>query len=320
MGAINIKLLLTFARVAELRSFTRAAEELGRTPSAISMQISELEGQLDLKLLKRTTRSVEPTPDGAVLLARVQDSLKGLDVAISEVQKASDRRRGKVIFACAPTVVASRLSGILTLYRRAMPRMSINIREMISADLLNAVREREVDFGISPRAPLGADLKFGSFVREPFYALMSREHFSDVKSPLTLKELCALPLLVMEGMPIIALRQGNETATELLTLLQTSGLTPNIVCQVRQAYTLVVLANSGLGVSVIPALAVPENLPNTMRLIRLCDPEIVRDVGIYTLKGEVLSPSAQRLADIFHQDLGDYARRLNAQLEDGFNR
>lgn len=300
---VNLKLLHTFARVAQLRSFSRAAEELGRTPSAISMQIAELEAQIGLKLLERTTRNVIPTPDGATLLERVQDSIRRLEEGIVETRDAAERRLGRVVFGCAPTVAASTLASVLTEFRAGFPKVSVHVREVTSNDLLSAVRHREIDFGVTPFVQASSDLVFRRMLREPLVALASRDHFPDLPEVLSLENLARLPLLVMQGMPIIALHNEQEKPQLLTEYLESCGHPLNIACSVRQAATLVDLAISGLGIGIVPRLAVPAGVSPTIRIHPLTEPRIVRDIGIATLKGEVLSEPSRALAGIFKTQL-----------------
>ncbi|WP_417792801.1 LysR family transcriptional regulator [Terasakiella pusilla] len=301
--SVNLKLLHTFARVAHLRSFSRAAEEMGRTPSAISMQIAELEGQIGLKLLERTTRNVIPTPDGAILLERVQDSVRRLDEGIAETRDAAERRRGRVIFGCAPTVAATMLAPVLVEFRRRFPDVSLHVREVTSNDLLSAVRDREIDFGVTPFVQAKSDLMFKSMLREPLVALASIDHFKDLPEVLTLESLTQLPLLVMQGMPVIAVQNKQESPMLLTEYLESAGLSLGIACSVRQAATLVDLATSGLGVGIVPKLAIPVGISHKIRIHSLIEPEIVRDIGIATLKGEVLSKPSRALVTIFKDQL-----------------
>lgn len=301
--SINLKLLHTFAQVAQLRSFTRAAEELGRTPSAISMQIAELEDQIGLKLLERTTRSVAPTPDGALLLERVKHSIRSLEDGIAEARDAAERRMGRVVFGCSPTVAAGTLANVLTEFRVRFPKVALQVREITSTDLLNAVREREIDFGITPFVQAKSDLVFKRLLREPLVALASRDHFEDLPETLSLNFLSRLPLLVMQGMPVIVRQDGRETPVMLTEYLERSGRSLNIACSVRQATTLVDLAISGLGVGLVPNLAVAAQMPEHVRVLSLSEPEVVRDIGIATLKEEVLSKPALALTGVFKAHL-----------------
>ena len=301
--SINLKLLHTFARVAELGSFTRAAEELGRTPSAISMQVAELEGQLTLKLLERTTRKVSPTPDGKALLSRVRLALEGINDGIEELLDAAAQRRGRIRLASAPTVAAGGLGSVLAAYQLDHPNVALSVRELISADLLQAVRNREVDFGISPYVSTATDMTFEPLLREPFFALVPAKFCESSSMPLTLDALSRLPLIVMQGMPIIALDDGKEIATTIEELLTASGKRINICCHVRQAYTQVAMAAAGLGVGIVPALALPERIPSNLQVMALTDPAIVRDLGIFRPKAELLSKAAQAFVALLRLEM-----------------
>lgn len=88
--------LRAFAAVAQERSFRKAADRLGITPSALSHVIRALEERLGAKLLHRTTRSVAPTEAGTALLARLVPAMAELEQAVSEASAYSDRPRGRL--------------------------------------------------------------------------------------------------------------------------------------------------------------------------------------------------------------------------------
>lgn len=310
--SVNLKLLHTFWRVADLQSFTKAGEELGRTPSAISMQLVELEAQLGTKLLNRTTRKVTVTTEGEILLRRVRGALQDIDEGLEEVRLASEKRQQRVVFGCMPTYAGSRLKGVLQDFQAKRPNIPMSIQELTSRNLLDALRQRNIDFGIGPHAKGTVDLHFERYLREPLYALVPVRFQKKARGPLTLKDFYGLPMLVMQGMPVVVLHNGQETMMELAKVLESSDLPLEIAFRVSQAYTLVELVNSGLGISIVPALSIPSNLPEEIQVARIVEPELVRDVGMYRRKGEPLAMSAQVLAEMIREDLqafGEYLGR-----------
>ena len=102
----ELRVLATFVTVAEERSFTKAARRLGVSPSALSHAIRELEEQVGVRLLARTTRSVAPTEAGEKLLGRLRPALGDILGALDEVSglRRSGRRGA---FACACPASAS---------------------------------------------------------------------------------------------------------------------------------------------------------------------------------------------------------------------
>src|SRR5512139_2845425 len=96
MARDEFGVLAAFVAVAEERSFTRAARRLGVSPSALSHAIRELEEQVGVRLLARTTRSVAPTEAGETLLARLRPALGDILGAMDEISGLRDRPAGRI--------------------------------------------------------------------------------------------------------------------------------------------------------------------------------------------------------------------------------
>src|SRR5437868_6476072 len=92
----DLSILSTFLAVAEERSFTKAANRVGVSPSALSHAIRGLEESLGVRLLSRTTRSVAPTEAGEQLLARLRPALTDVQVALDQLSGLRDRPAGRL--------------------------------------------------------------------------------------------------------------------------------------------------------------------------------------------------------------------------------
>jgi DNA-binding transcriptional LysR family regulator len=92
---INLNLLRAFDAVARHRSFSRAGAELGRSQSTISIQVRELERQLEVRLLERTTRQVDLTDAGEVLARSVLEGFETIVSGMSAARTFADNRRGR---------------------------------------------------------------------------------------------------------------------------------------------------------------------------------------------------------------------------------
>ena len=88
--------LSAFVAVATHRSFSRAAAELGLSPSALSHTVRSLEERLDLRLLNRTTRSVAPTEAGERLLERLRPALRDIDDALEDANAFRAKPAGRL--------------------------------------------------------------------------------------------------------------------------------------------------------------------------------------------------------------------------------
>src|SRR5437868_4124802 len=102
----ELTILAAFAAVADARSFTKAAIELGVSRSAISHSIRTLEERLGLRLLARTTRSVAPTDAGERLLAQLRPALRDIETALDEVGQLCAKPAGTVRLIASPMAVA----------------------------------------------------------------------------------------------------------------------------------------------------------------------------------------------------------------------
>ncbi|MFD0323916.1 LysR family transcriptional regulator [Lysobacter gummosus] len=119
--------LAAFAVVAAERSFTRAAERLGVTQSALSHTIRGLERRLELQLLARTTKSVSPTSAGAELLKSLSPALEQIDRALNEVRTARDRPAGRLRLAVSKSAAALVLLRKLPAFAAAYPEVVLDV-------------------------------------------------------------------------------------------------------------------------------------------------------------------------------------------------
>src|SRR5690348_11781754 len=104
---ISLRQLKVFLAVAEHGSFSRAGEDIGLTQPAVSRCIRELEQELGLKLVDRTTREVTLTEVGASLSATLARVLDELESALRDTHGLAEERRGRVRVASAPTISAN---------------------------------------------------------------------------------------------------------------------------------------------------------------------------------------------------------------------
>lgn len=150
MGRMNMKgaefaELTAFVAVATERSFRRAADKLGVSPSAISHTIAALEQRLGTRLLNRTTRSVAPTEAGLALVERLRFAMAEMDEAVRAVEASQDAPKGLVRInlprIAAHLVIIPRLTAFLQAY----PNVRI---ELVIDDSITDVVARGFDAGI----------------------------------------------------------------------------------------------------------------------------------------------------------------------------
>lgn len=284
---INFKVLATFLAVADNASFRKAAEQTHLSLPAVSMQIKQLEERLGVALFQRTTRKVELTPEGEQLMISTRKAMAELDAALARIQQAADAQHGHLSFACVPTVAGTRLPALLTEFARRYPGVSVRVRELTQPDLLEAVRKREVDFGIGPETDRPGELDCKPLFTDDYVGLLHADHPAAGKASITLRELCRLPLLTLGA---------SQFHKHLAQAMKSEGLAPELNYEFTNVSTMVAMVEAGLGVGVLPAVAVPRQ--DTLKAVRIVRPALRRTIAIITIRGHTLSPSAAHFVEL----------------------
>ncbi|MFT3799996.1 MAG: LysR substrate-binding domain-containing protein [Burkholderiaceae bacterium] len=281
---INLKLISAFLSVANHASFRKAAEETHRSLPAISMQIKQLEEQLGVVLFQRTTRKVELTAEGEQLMLSARKALVELEIGLSKLQQSVDLQSGRLSLACVPTVAGARLPLILTTFAAKFPRIKVHVRELAGQDLFAAVRRHEVDFAIGPVQDDAAELEFEPLFSDPYCALLPRGMQDTGKGVMSLQQLS-------RGMPLLKLGASTTFRDHVDRVLKNDGVDVEASYEFLQASTMVAMAEAGLGVALLPLIAVP---PSTdLKVVRI-KPALSRTISIVKVRRHRLSPSASR--------------------------
>jgi DNA-binding transcriptional LysR family regulator len=293
---INFKLLSTFVAVAESASFRKAAEQNHLSLPAVSMQIKQLEGQLRVALFHRTTRKVELTTEGEQLLISARKAMAEIESGLTQIQQSADVRHGRLAFACVPTVESSRLPQILTLFAKRYPGITLHVRELPNKELLEVVRRREVDFGIGQLVGKEGDFDAVPIFQDEYCALLPEGYDDGGRTGISVRELSKMPLLKLSS--AAAMREVIDDA------LLAQGLSTTVNYEFMHVNTLVAMAEAGLGVALLPSIALPRK--TTLKAVRITHPVLSRNIEVITIRGHTLSPAAAKLVELCEQLIPPY--------------
>lgn len=189
---LDLDSVQAFVRIAELGSFTRAAEAGRTTQSAISLKLKRLEERLGCRLVERTPRSVQLSARGAVFLDHARDLLAANDRAFAAVVD----RRQQLSIGISDHVAGPELTGLIARMNAQDPRLVIEIRIGSSADLLQSYDRREIDAAI---VRLHAGRMDGEVLTEEkfgWFAAPGWRHRADEPLPVaTMPEPCGVRVL-----------------------------------------------------------------------------------------------------------------------------
>jgi DNA-binding transcriptional LysR family regulator len=294
---VNLNLLHTFLVVADSDSFRRAAEQCFRSESAISMQIRQLEEQLGVTLFQRTTRRVRLTDEGRRLAEAVHRGMDEILSAIRETREAAERRMNQVTVGVAPSVAAALIPQILTAFRIDYPKVVVTVRQANLPGLTEMVRTGEVEFGVGS-GDLGAkDLEFEPLIVDELLPVFPPGEAERHPNGITPEEFSKYPLILNEK--AVMLRQQLDKA------LADRGVTVVARYQALEFNTTLALVSSGLGVGVVPKLALLGSETDS-RPVPIIGLRMERHLGIIMLHGKTLPRTAGALLTCTRTVLKDH--------------
>lgn len=268
-----------FCAVADTGSFSRAAEQSHISQPSLSQQILKLEGELGARLFDRLGRSVRLTDLGKTLLPRALAVLRELEAAKGEVIERKDFIGGSVTVGVIPTVAPYFLPPVLSAFAREFPQARLTVVEEITPILLERLRSGTIDVAILALPVRGHEFETFRLLTEPLFAALSKKH------PLARRR--AISLRDLRKEPFLLLRDGHCFRDTVVGACDRARLNPQIIFESGQFSSLLSLVGTGMGVSIVPEMAVKENL--SCRYIRLADEEATRTIGAVVLRGRSLN-------------------------------
>ena len=289
---VTLRQLRVFIEVAKLQSFSRAGDEIGLTQSAVSRCVRELEAEIGLKLIDRTTREVQLTDVGGNLVASVSRLLTDLDDALREIREIGEQRRGRVMVAASPTIACRLMPTIVAACGRQFPYITLGLRDDVQSDVVRKVKSGEVDFGVVI-GPLSADDLFTEPLMTDSFCLVSRDdHPLASRAEIAWREL--------DGERLVMLDQASGSRPIIDAALEAQGVSAQVVQELGHPSTVFGLVQAGVGVSVLPWLALP--LPAGSSLVaRPLVPRAERTVELVRRRDRSLSPAADAVWNLIHQ-------------------
>jgi DNA-binding transcriptional LysR family regulator len=234
---VDLRQLEYFAAVARHGHFTRAAEELYVTQSALSQQVRRLEVELGLQLFVRGSRGVELTPAGADLLERAQTILAEMARARADMDAHAGAERGLVRVAAAPAD-ARRLPEALVGFHREHPGIRVALRHGSEREVAELVATGSADMGVA------ASSEGETLSDEPLrVALPPGDPLADAGE---------VGLWDLRDRPFILAERGTALRDAVYAACEAAGFGPVPPFEVSDPPTVLLLVGAGMGVALVP--------------------------------------------------------------------
>ena len=295
MSKLKIHELESFLQVAASGSFRRAAELLNRSPSAVSAHVRQLEEQLEVPLVERTTRRVLLTPEGRLLRERCEQVIEQLDAAAQEVREEAQSRRGRISIGMSPSVSRHHLLPVIAAHHREHPGLSIELHEGFAETLYTHVADGVVDFAIGPGIERKGDFNVRPIIKDKIVAVLPKNFPVDGDGKVALEALAAHPQVCMP--------RGTAIRSVVERAFRDQGRQLREHFEVMYPQGLFELVEAGMGVAMMPLLSLPAPRQRRFRTAELRGAPLARDICLITWKSRKIAPGAQHLAEQIVQAL-----------------
>jgi len=295
----SLRQLKVFITVARAKSFSRAGEMIGLSQSAVSHSVKELEHQTGVKLLDRTTREVVLTEAGQQLAIRLERLLDELTSTLLEAGRVGQQLAGTVRVAASQTISAHLIPQCIAASNQRYPEIDFVLHDRPQRWVLESIRQGEVDFGIVIDPGAVGDLQCEPILSEPFFVLCRGDHpFSGLQS---------VEWQALQGTRMVLQDYASGSRPLIDAALAYHAIEANIVQEIGHPATLFPMVEAGIGISILPALALP--LPQGSQLmVKRLTPVVDRQLMLARRKNRSLSTAAQALWDV----VGQQAQALTA--------
>ncbi|MFW5437396.1 LysR family transcriptional regulator [Paenibacillus apiarius] len=283
---MELRQLHYFVKVAQKEHVTQAAEELHVAQSAVSRQIHQLEEELGVKLFLQKGRNLQLTPVGQLFCKRAEAILKELERSVQEVQEFMDPELGEVRIGFPHSLGVHLIPKMVAEFRKKHPNVKFRFKQGMYPSLIRDVVSGEVDLAFISPYPKECDQVTGEIVlTEELLAIMPPNH------PLAGEESISLKQLKDET--FVMFSPGYSLRPIVWEACIEAGFTPRISFEGEETETIRGLVAAGMGVSLLPDMALKHTSELEPACVRVVHPVVTRTIGLIRRVDEKLPLVAQ---------------------------
>jgi DNA-binding transcriptional LysR family regulator len=286
---MDTRQLKTLIAIDTHGTFAKAGDVVGLTPSAVSQQVHALETELDVILFDRSSRPPKLTPQGMQVLEMAKDILRAEEDAKANLK--GDRIAGTLMLGSVRSSALNLLPKAIVQMSIQYPELKTNLRVSLSAMLIADVAGGRLDAAVvAEHLGIPPALRWSPFLREPLWLIAPKgTAHSD-------------PLRLLNEEPYIRFRSAVPLANLIDTEISRLGIVTQDIAEIDTIGSIVTCVRQGLGISVVPHVALQE--PEDLDLVRLPfgQPQLTRQIGIVertvSPRGEIIARMHETLATL----------------------
>ncbi len=285
---MEITQLKCFLAVGREGSFTRAAQVCHLTQPALSYQIARLEEELGTVLFLRKPRAVELAEAGRQLWESAVRIVEEQGRVLETFKQREALEAGELRLGVIPTAAPYLMPTLLAGFRRDYPGVRLVVREARTSELVREVVAEELEFAIVSDVEAAtlkrASLRLTALFHERLVLAVPSGHAWAGRQRATVGAINADDLVLLS--------EGNCLRDQTLQVCRATEADGALICE--QLPTQLAMVAAGMGVAIVPEMAVRESTPAGVSLVRLTDPAPTRMIGILKRRGRKLSAAATK--------------------------
>lgn len=301
---MELRQLQYFVKVARKQHVTQAAEELHVVQSAVSRQIRLLEEELGVTLFVQKGRNVQLTSIGRLFLNRVESILSDLDRAVDEIHEFLDPDAGEIRIGFPHSIVLTLLPSVIAAFRKDYPSSKFVLKQGTYNSLIRDVAKGEIDLAFVSPFPETHEHVTGEYLMtDELYAILPPGH--------KLSEHKEIRLAQLKNESFVMFSDAYSLRTIVMDACLKAGFTPQIEFEAEETDAIRGLVAAGMGVSLLPELALIESNVLQPVKMKIVEPKVTRSIGLIRRRGEKLP----LIAEVFVRFLMTYFKdRENKQI------
>ena len=298
----TLKQLRYFEALARHHHFGRAADACAISQPALSMQIKELEAALVTPLFERSARQVRLTPFGEEFALRVRDILRAVDELGDLARASGDLLDGRLRIGVIPTIAPYLLPTIIGRLTHLNASLDIHVRETVTPKLLQELIEGRIDTAIVALPVSEPSLTEVALFVEDFVLVRPA---ADAAKPVPNRQM-------LREMRLLLLEEGHCFRDQALSFCKMQADMPRELLDGSSLTTLVQMVRAGIGVTLIPGMAVPvETRAGQVSVARFEGAQPSRTIGMVWRKSSPLAPQLQQIAEVVRLSALDLRAQYN---------
>ena len=283
-----------FDALANTMHFGRAANLVNISQPALSTQIAELEKTLGTQLIERGNPTLRLTEAGQALLPKIRAILDQVKAIEDERATSSELLSGKISLGVIPTVAPYLIPKLLPLIRQQYPNLEIELREAVTASLVNELSFGRIDTIIAALPVSNASFEHELLFVDRFLVAVADNDLDVLTGPVEQEGFAPERLLLLE--------EGHCLRDQALEVCQLSPSRRRANFGATSLSTLLQMVSNGMGMTLIPEIAVEvEAARNAMRIVRFSEPEPSRTIGLLWRKSSTMKRDISALGELIRR-------------------